>query len=165
MKIAEELLKNFPVGRPPFQVDVKSALQHYIGRENIYYMHFTNGMSGGLFSVNGRPFVLINLNQSKNRIHWTEAHELAEFLLHYDTIYEPFGFSLKAEDLNREKRANMLAAEFLMPEKVIRAITADFAKLKIPSMKEPFIREIARKFSVSEIAVKTRLKNLKINIG
>ena len=135
MKITEELLKEFPKGNPPFQVNTKEALNYYIGPRNIYYITFPAGTSGGLVRVKGNLVVFINLNQSKRRIHWTEAHELAEFFLHYETAYKSFYFSLHYEDRQKEKRANAFAAEILLPENIIRKITDDFLKLNITSLK------------------------------
>jgi Zn-dependent peptidase ImmA (M78 family) len=162
MKITEELLKKFPEGDPPFQVNVKKALNYYIGPQNLYYVRFPAGASGGLVKAKEKLVVFINLNQSKRRIHWTEAHELAEFFLHYETTYESFYFSLHYEDRQKEKRANAFAAEILLPENIIREITSDFLKLDIVSLKDAFIKEAANKFFVSELAFRNRLKYLKI---
>ncbi len=161
MKI-DELLKRFPAGDPPFQVNVSEALNTLIGRNRIYRMPFSRGIDGMLVFIQGEPFVLINTAQSKNRIHWTEAHELAEFLLHKDTAYQSVYFSFHKENILAERKVNNLAAEMLMPGSVLKEFFSHIFQLHIQTDNEKLISYLSDYFSVSEEAVKFRLKSLKL---
>ncbi len=157
-----DLMKRFPKGDPPFQVDVRKALDSIIGKDRVYRIPFSRNIDGMLVFIEGEAFVLINSAQPERRIRWTEAHELAEYFLHKETVYQSVYFSLHTKDILSEKAVNNLAAEMLMPEFVLKKFFAEFASLGIERSRQEIITYLSRRFFVSEEAVEFRLKSLGI---
>ncbi len=161
MKI-DKLLERFPRGTPPFQVDVKKALETIVGKNKIYRIPFPKSIDGMLVFIEGEAFVMINSAQSEKRIRWTEAHELAEYFLHKETAYQSIYFSLHTKDILSEKAVNNLAAEMLMPKSVLKKFFTEFTSLGIEKSKQEIIAYLSNRFFVSEEAVKFRVKSLGI---
>jgi hypothetical protein len=97
--------------------------------------------------------VYINANDARNRQKFTLAHEIAHFILHRDLI----NVGINDDTMYRselgstyETQANQLAADILMPIRLVKKWRA-----LIPDPKE-----LAKKFEVSEQAMKIRLSNL-----
>ncbi len=157
-----ELLARFPKGNPPFQVDVRKALNAVIGEGRVYRIPFSKNIDGMLVFIEGEAFALINSAQPAKRIRWTEAHELAEYFLHRETAYQSIYFSLHSKDILSEKKVNNLAAEMLMPEFVVRKFFGEFESLGIEKNKQEVITYLSSRFFVSEEAVEFRLKSLGI---
>lgn len=74
--------------------------------------------------VSGIPVVLMNSSSPPDRLRLTLAHELGHLVLHRDEV---------VEDL--EVQANSFAAEFLMPEAVIRSELRDMTLAKAGALK------------------------------
>ena len=100
--------------------------------------------------------ISVNINDSYHRQRFTLAHELAHCMLHAETLKNgriELRSSLTSED-PREKDANVLAGEILIPEKLL--------KLEYASTPIPFLPILAEKFDVSENVMAARLKHLKM---
>jgi len=163
-KIVKEMLERFPNGEPPFQVDVEAALEHFIGKENIYYTELPLAVGGFLIFIKETPHVVINKLHGYNRRHWSEAHELAEYLLHKDKLHSSLYFHLRDSNTAEERKVNKLAGEMLMPAPVIARAVSTFKKLGVSDMKEAFIEELCKQFGVSKEALLIRLEELRITL-
>ena len=161
-KIVKEMLERFPNGEPPFQVDVKAALEHFIGKENIYYTELPLAVGGFLIFIDDAPNVVINKLHGKNRRRWSEAHELAEYLLHRDKLHSSLYFHLRDSDAKKEHKVNKLAGEMLMPAPIIVRAVSEFKKLGISEAREAFLEDLCKRFGVSKEALLIRLKELHI---
>lgn len=74
--------------------------------------------------VAGIPVVLMNTTAPPDRLRLTLAHELGHLVMHREEVVE-----------NLEEQANAFAAEFLMPEAVIRSELHDLTLAKAASLK------------------------------
>ena len=158
------MLERFPEGEPPFQVDVKAALEHFIGKENIYYTELPRAVGGFLIFIDDTPNVVINKLHGKNRRHWSEAHELAEYLLHRNKLHSSLYFHLRDSDTTEERKVNKLAGEILMPAPIIVRAVNEFKKLGISEAKESFLLSMCEQFGVSKEALLIRLNELHITL-
>ena len=124
----------------------------------------------GLFVMkNGKPYILYNSIQSKNRTRFTIAHELGHYILHsYKT---PLFIDKKNKVLFRdnnsstgeilmEREANAFAAALLMPKNLIRKEVDN----KLADV-DDIIQYLADKFQVSSQAMSFRLSNLGYDFG
>lgn len=123
------------------------------------------GLSGLLFKGPGeRPVIGVNELHAHVRQRFTIAHEIAHLRLHKDSLFvdglvrRDHTSSLALD--SQEIEANAFAAELLMPrhlvlrelhERVPEGAVAEAAKL---------VRQLARRFEVSEQAMEFRLVNL-----
>ena len=163
-KVVKEMLVRFPNGEPPFQVDVKTALEHFIGKENIYYTELPLAVGGFLIFIKNTPNIVINKLHGRNRRHWSEAHELAEYLLHRDKLHSSLYFHLRDIDTKEERKVNKLAGEMLMPAPVIVRTVSAFKKLGISEAKEAFLDNLCKRFEISKEALLIRLEELHITL-
>ncbi len=108
---------------------------------------------------NDKDYVEISVNKNDNyhRQRFTLAHELAHCMRHSDSLQNgrvELRTSITSDD-PREKEANILAGEILIPEKLLKRIYT--------TMPIPFLPLLAEKFDVSENVMEARLKYL--NMG
>jgi Zn-dependent peptidase ImmA (M78 family) len=163
-KIVKEMLERFPKGTPPYQVDIKAALEHFIGKKNIYYTDLPLAVGGFLIFIDSEPHVVINKLHGENRRRWSEAHELSEYLLHKDKLHASLYFHLRGNDSVEEHAVNKLAGEMLMPGPVLAKMVGDFRKLNMSHMKDEFIMQLYKKFGVSKEALLIRFQELHIHL-
>jgi len=124
-------------------------------------------ISGVLFKdKHGKWTILVNQQDSPQRKLFTVAHEFGHFFLHRTEqekfvdsqfVQTCFGRSETTKFQEKEIEANEFAGRLVMPEEMIRTELALFVDRKIPQ-EEVF--DLAKKFSVSALAMETRLKNL-----
>ncbi|MAI88878.1 MAG: hypothetical protein CBB65_00165 [Hyphomonadaceae bacterium TMED5] len=98
----------------------------------------------------------VNRFEKNTRQRFTIAHEIGHFLLHSHLIGGGITDTVlyRSRLSNRmEAEANRMAADILMPAKLIRKISSD---LKIP-LTEEFVDEFAEALQVSVQAMKIRL--------
>jgi Zn-dependent peptidase ImmA (M78 family) len=105
-------------------------------------------------SVSGY-YIAVNAPEPYRRRRFTIAHECAHYLLHRDKIGDTLSDDAMYRSDNvttqEEFQANNLAAELLMPRKLMsEAIRRGFDS----------ISDLARKFDVSEPAMKVRMRYL-----
>jgi hypothetical protein len=97
--------------------------------------------------------IWINSEDAMNRQRFTMAHELAHFILHRDLIETGIvDDTMYRSDLGNiyETQANQLAADILMPIRLVKKWRSII----------PDPKELAKKFEVSEQAMKIRLNGL-----
>jgi len=95
--------------------------------------------------------VVVNINHPRVRKRFTAAHEISHFLLHRDRISNRLRddkMYRSSLGTTREKEANALAADLLMPRRVIRQLHAAGIRSA---------EDLAVKFDVSVEAMKRRL--------
>jgi Zn-dependent peptidase ImmA (M78 family) len=93
----------------------------------------------------------VNSREGYARKRFTVAHEIAHFLLHREQIRDGITedtFYRGGLSTQQEVEANKLAADILMPYHLIRLLSAQ-------GVRE--IKELAKRFEVSEAAMKIRL--------
>lgn len=129
-----------------------------------YHAALMDGASGSI-SRNGDKFtVTVNILESENRQRFTAAHELAHYLLHRDLLGDGkkmhrhvdtlFGGAKSADGLifkrSHEVEANRLAAQIVMPKKLVESEYAN----------TPDAGVLATKFGVSKAAMDIRIQTL-----
>ncbi len=82
-----------------------------------------------LITDKGFHLVIVNKNQSNDRIRWTLAHELAHSLMHENITLFVNG------NRDKEKEANEFAAEFLLPESETKRSLVNIKMSQLPSFK------------------------------
>lgn len=97
-----------------------------------------------------RSQIILNKNQSKERITFTLAHELGHYFLHNgDKLrIDKYNYHQNSTEALEESEANYFAASLLMPE-------TEFLKLYKDSED---IEAVSKYFGVSIIAAKNRLR-------
>lgn len=114
------------------------------------------GISGQIKETGGICTIRINRHDAKARQRFTLAHEIAHFLLHSDKLSDGitddvlYRSSLSNE---LEQEANRLAADIIMPTKLIKESWANYSGLKV----EEKIEKLAKEADVSTTAIKIRL--------
>lgn len=97
--------------------------------------------------------IYINSDQHENRQRFTLAHEIAHFILHRDLIESGIvDDTMYRSSLSNhyEVQANRMAADILMPIRLVKAMYAKF----------PLVDALAGRFQVSSAAMKIRLDGL-----
>jgi len=137
----------------------------------IVEMAFDSEMSGALIRSHGSSGIVVNAAQHPNRKRFTIAHELAHYLLdhadkdedHIDwkfTVIRRDGKSSEASDI-QEIEANTFAACLLMPSDFLRADLNDQIGFNGEAdLDEAQIKAMAKRYRVSEMALRFRLANL-----
>ncbi len=100
--------------------------------------------------------ITVNIKDSYHRQRFTLAHELAHCMLHAESLKNgrlELRTSLTTDD-PRERAANILAGEILIPEKLLKIA---YANLPIA-----ILGLLAEKFGVSENVMAARLQHLKM---
>lgn len=125
---------------------------------DVYYKELPDGISGAIkYDIKDEKFkILLDKNESKKRMRFTLAHELAHYFLaqdelknnqeiHFDTLYR------KSTD-NNEYKVDYLAGALLMDKEILEKVYK-----VIPS-----ISTLAKVFDVSDSAMTVRLMKLGI---
>jgi len=125
-------------------------------------------VSGVLVIDKGNYKIGYNSTESLVRQRFTLAHEVGHFILHCEdkeeglfvdnTKYMFRKGSPNSKEYKREMQANQFAAALLMPEQLIQKYIGDWKNRS--STDHELIKELAKKFKVSEIAMTFRLNNL-----
>lgn len=154
---AEEVLRKLNIKTLPVPVeDIAGKLQIRISRA-------PNGeFSGMLLRKGGHALIGVNSNEPPLRQRFTIAHELGHFFLHpeKDAFVDYRDNKKGVMRTPREKHANMFAAALLMPRKTL---LKDFKTIADDDgFSEEDLTTLARKYEVSEDAMRFRLINLNI---
>jgi Zn-dependent peptidase ImmA (M78 family) len=120
---------------------------------SIYSVDLPHGVSGMLKRKADDSFeCYVDGSEPSVRQRFTAAHELGHFVLHRDSIGATHkdNYRLRAEGMTnwQETQANQFAADLLMPHDLI-AIAMEHGTTNV--------RDLARLFKVSEIAMSIRL--------
>jgi Zn-dependent peptidase ImmA (M78 family) len=126
-------------------------------------------VSGALIRSGDLQGIAINASQAPVRKRFTVAHELAHFLLdhvdkdHVDwqfTVIRRDGRSSEAED-DQEIAANFFAASLLMPKHLLRQDVERHKRFDGEiQLDDSDVLLLAKKYKVSEAAMRYRLQNL-----
>ena len=118
-----------------------------------------DGISGEIRpdpSIANHYVIKVNRKDSARRQRFTVAHEIAHFLAHRDAIGDGIADDVLYRSTlsdSREAQANRIAADILMPEKLIQAWIDRCESFDV----EDKLDFLANKFNVSKSAMKIRL--------
>jgi Zn-dependent peptidase ImmA (M78 family) len=154
------------VTQPPIPVDAIAKAEGL----QILETSLAGDVSGALVRSEGLSGIAVNNQHHPNRRRFTIAHELAHFSLKHEgkdnhidwqfTVIRRDGVSSEASDA-QEIEANFFAASLLMPKEMIRSDLASRLGYNTESgVSEAEIQLLARKYQVSDTALKYRLMNL-----
>jgi Zn-dependent peptidase ImmA (M78 family) len=154
---AEDVLRRLNIKTLPVPVEeIANKFQIRVSRA-------PNGeFSGMLLRKSGYALIGVNSSESPVRQRFTIAHELGHFFLHpeKDAFVDYRDNKNGVMRTPREKHANMFAAALLMPRKTM---LKDFKALAdADGFSEEDLPTLARKYEVSEDAMRFRLINLNI---
>lgn len=125
------------------EIVVEEATLLDILENDKYYIFYNvfgrNSFSGAAYKKDGIKFIIINSSQSKGRQNFTLAHELGHIILHDKDI-----FDITAEYEKLEKEADFFAANFLIPEHLLKMKIGDVTKIS-----KMDILFVSQKFRVS----------------
>lgn len=166
-KVAYSLLEEHAVSQP--EVPIEKIIKDL--KINLVYEPLDADISGFLFrdETTGKSIICVNENHTTNRKRFTIAHELGHFLLHNgseDTHIDRgftinFRNSISSQAINkREIEANAFAAALLMPEELLIPAVLEKLENGVDIVDESGLKDIAKKFKVSEHALCIRLGKL-----
>lgn len=162
---ARDVIAEFGVERAPVPID------RIIKRKaiSLEYAPFEDDLSGVAYIDNGVAMIGVNAMHHPNRQRFTAAHELGHHLLHEDEITGAvhvdkgmmralFRDDESSQGINRlEIEANAFASELLMPRSLlVAALNGDSVDIE----DNAHIEALAKKFKVSEAAMRFRLSGL-----
>ena len=143
-------------------VDIEEAVES-IGID-VRYSDMTHldieGVSGYVYSNEGKPIIVVNGEDVEKRRRFTIAHELGHVFLHWDWLPNEKlkddlveisfrnGRYYSKEQLEREEEANKFAAEFLAPRKNVKESLKKYQE-KGMSNKEEQIYNLSEDYNVS----------------
>lgn len=120
----------------------------------------SDSISGFIKKEDKKIYICVNNKHSENRKRFTIAHELGHYFLHNEELTTGFIDSVlkreKGKNNKKEKEANAFAANLLMPTELFKSLWL---------REDATISTIATIFFVSESAVLTRAKYLKLTNG
>lgn len=164
----DKLLRRHEISTAPVDVD---AIARNEGL-SIAEIALDGEVSGALLRRGRTGGIAVNSAHHLNRRRFTVAHETAHFILdhkgeedHFDwqfTVIRRDGLSSEASDA-QEIEANFFAASLLMPKEMVRKDMEILARqIGDSEVSEIHIRNLARKYLVSEAAMRYRLMNLSL---
>lgn len=153
---AEEVLKKAGIKGVPVPVE-EVAAKHQIRVRRAPHADF----SGMLIRKDGHALIGVSTSESRVRQRFTIAHELGHFFLHPNKdAFVDFRDNKKGiMRTPREREANMFAAALLMPRTIL---LRDFKLIARNGFSEDDLPALAKRFSVSEDAMRFRLINLNV---
>lgn len=154
---AEEVLKKLNIRGLPVPVeDIAGKFQIKISRAP------NSDFSGMLLRKNGYALIGVNSSEPPVRQRFTIAHELGHFFLHpkKDAFVDYRDNAKGVMRTPREKQANMFAAALLMPRQIL---IKDSRAIAIDGFSEDELSTLAKRYDVSEEAMRFRLINLNLS--
>lgn len=158
---SEQILNTLNIKSTPVPVEeIASRSQIKISRAP------SKDFSGLLIRKDGHALIGVNSEEALVRQRFTIAHELGHYYLHpqKDAFVDYRNHKDEKKDLvitMKEKQANMFAAALLMPRK---NLTRDFKNIARGLNDEEVTVILARRYEVSDDAMKFRLKNLGLQL-
>jgi Zn-dependent peptidase ImmA (M78 family) len=160
---AADLLKVSAVREPPVPVEHIATL---VGA-TIRYEPFAGRLSGMVKRVGDSAIIGVNSMHPRTRQRFTIAHEIAHLVLHkHQTLHidEDFPIRFRSDTSSKatdafEVEANQFAAELLMP---LFLISKDIAEVAGKVDVAQAIRQLSRRYEVSEEAMTIRLNALQV---
>src|SRR5665213_2134032 len=130
---------------------------------DIFMEPLDDDKAGVLIVENSKARILINSKDSKERQNFTIGHELGHFHLHKlvgvhvdESVTMNRDANSKLGKDMQEIEANAFAAELLMPESFLKKHAKDFSN----GLDEKAVDKLAKKYSVSVLAMQNRLSSL-----
>jgi len=129
-----------------------------------------DNVSGVFFGKDDKKVIVINKSQGKKRKRFSIAHEIGHCVLHHEnnpyfidkvSFHFRNGVSSSGED-KMEREANHFGAALLMPRSLV---DSEISNLRLVENSVNPIKELAKIFDVSEIAMAYRLANLGYQFG
>jgi Zn-dependent peptidase ImmA (M78 family) len=160
--LVDKLLREHHIRSAPIPVaDVAKAL----GAE-VQFEPADDDLSGFLYRDRKRTVIGVNADHHANRQNFTIAHELGHILLHdfHDVhVDRKFKVWLRSEASSKgtdteEKEANLFAAEFLMPARLLAKDVEQIGSIDLSD--EAAIQDLAERYGVSTQAMTFRLAYL-----
>ncbi len=157
---AGELLARFNVTSLPVPLE---RITRALGVK-IQYSAFEGDLSGMAFVTDNTPIAGVNALHHPHRQRFTLAHELGHIQLHRDVLTAQVHVDkgiLRRDAMSSagieplEIEANAFAAELLMPQALL---DAEIAGRQVDLEDNDFVRALARRFKVSEAAMRFRLQ-------
>lgn len=133
---------------------------------NLLPYDMNDGISGILLIEHDNITIGYAKSESQERQRFTKAHELGHFMLHRDgELFVDKNFKAMMfrpstnmpSDKWQEWEANEFAANILMPTAILQE---EIEKLEIDYEDDAWIKELAKKFEVSQMAMSIRLSKL-----
>lgn len=121
----------------------------------------SDSFSGMAFRYEDLNFILINSNQAIGRQNFTICHELYHLRFQKDFTTHRCQISNLEGDKSTERRANMFAALFLLPEEAVLDNIPE-KELKKDAIKIGTLLKLEQIFEVSHTYLLYRLKNLQL---
>ena len=137
------ILDKVNITKPPVPIEKIAEL---FSIKIIQYPAFPDNISGTIIEQNGSVVIGVNSNHAEIRKRFTIAHEIGHFLAGHD-LADQIIDDVYDKATDKEKVANKLAAELLMPKHLLEIDIK--SKLDIP--------KLAKIYNVSEQAMSIRL--------
>lgn len=150
---AEQLLKQFGIEETPTPIEeIADALNIKISKAA------STEFSGMLIRKDGHALIGVNSSEAPVRQRFTIAHEIAHFKLHpQKSAFVDYRKEKTKIRTSKERHADMFAAALLMPrEKLLK----DFKQLAKDGFSESMTGILAKRYAVSDDAMRIRLINL-----
>lgn len=163
-QMAKSILLEFGIKSPAISV---ADVTRRSGLELIPY-EFGDNISGALLMEEQKATIGYNPNDPLVRQRFTIAHELGHYFLHkkesstifYDKPQILFRDESNSSGYKREQEANVFAASLLMPEHMVSRSLEKIRSNSNQLLDEQIIKNLAREYKVSQIAMSYRLSNL-----
>jgi len=159
---ATEVLKRWHVESPPVPVDDLAKCEGLSLRSEM----LEDDVSAMLvLAPESQPVIVVNSSHHQHRRRFSIAHEIGHFALHSgkSTLFVEFRDARAAMAIDpKEIEANAFAAALLMPRRLLRV---DLRHPRFRSLDVQAVTALARRYEVSEQAMKFRLVNLGIVAG
>ena len=165
-QVVSQILTKHRILSPPIPIEAIAV------GENLPVVEspFGSDISGALIRSNGFTGIAVNGSQHPNRKRFTVAHELAHHVLehlgeqdHLDWKFTILRRDEKSSDASdtREMEANFFAASLLMPRELLKKDLQQRISANGEADLQPRdIQALAKRYQVSETAMKYRLMNL-----
>ena len=156
--VLKDYWKTFdPLKNVPIPVgDIAQKLGIYVWVQS-FEKNYNRDKSGYLEIAGDVSVIYINEKDHPYRQRFTIAHELAHFLTYPEVMEHAVYRDDRFAHYPEERQANNFASEFLMPGDLIRR---EYRELVFPT-----VSDLAKKFQVSNRAMESRLKRLKLRLN
>lgn len=159
---AYDIIEEFYVTDPPVNIlqiaqtmgftVVEADLSAY---EEVAGYRISGMIEAGGSIDNPRRLIYVNNKEHEGRRNFTIAHELGHYILHMDKDKDEIITSFRGSKDIREREADMFASELLMPTELV---LIEYYKTIYPT-----VRQLAKKFEVSQAAMRYKLDRLGLN--
>ena len=104
--------------------------------------------------------ITVNESQSRNRVRFSIAHEIAHYVLHKDQIINQGMMTRSSDENENERQADEFAGQLLIPDELLNDFTEKNNISKEKEVTKVQLSWLANHFRVSYIVAAIRLRNL-----